>query len=226
MNVIRFAAASAAFLVVGGASAATVPFTETFSADAANWRDAGGGSLATWIAAGGPDNSPYITQGTNVNNANNGVVVAVRASGAFGSSGGAFSGDWITEGVSAFSFAVRHNAPSPLNVAARFASAANFPGAVAISFVPALPNTWTTVSFLIDPSNPEFVSFGGSNFAGVFSSISNIQLSYSVPAGLEGSGTAIQFDADNVSIVPAPGAAALLIGGLGMLSRRRRRAVC
>jgi hypothetical protein len=222
MNAIRFVAATAALVVAAGAQAATVPFTEMFPNDAANWRDAGGGSLATWVASGGPANSPYITQATNVNNANTGVVTAIRGSGAFSSSGGAFVGNWITDGVSTFSFDVRHNAPVPLNVAARFASAANFPGAVAVNFIPILPNTWTTVTFAISAANPQFVSFEGSNFAGVFSSISNIQLAYSVPAGFEGSGLAIQFDADNISIVPAPGAAALLIGGMGVIVRRRR----
>ena len=85
-----------------------------------------------------------------------------------------------------------------------------------------LPNTWTTVTFAISAANPQFVTFEGSNFGAVFSSISNVQLAYSVPAGFEGSGLGIQFDADNISIVPAPGAAAVLLGGLGMIARRRR----
>lgn len=222
MFVTRMTAAAAAIAIGSAASAAIVPFTETFANDSANWRDAGGGSLATWISSGGPADSPYITQATNVNNANTGVVIALRGSGSFDSSGDAFVGNWISEGVTTFSFDVRHSAPVPVNVAARFAGVANFPGAVAVNFIPVLPNTWTTVTFAISAANPQFVTFEGSSFAAVFSSISNVQLAYSVPTGFEGSGLGIQFDADNISIVPAPGAAALLIGGLGMMTRRRR----
>lgn len=224
MRRFAFAIAPAGALAFSAAtSGAVIPFTETFNAGASDWRNAGGGASAAWMATGGPDNSGYITESTNVNNANTGVVVAMRAAGSFNSSGGAFSGNWIAEGVTAFSFDVRHDAPAPLNMAVRFASAANFPGAVAIDDVLVQPNTWTTVTFLIDPSNPQFVSFGGSNFAGVFSSIANIQLSYNVPAGLEGAGTIIRIDADNVRIVPAPGASLALSAGGLVLTRRRRR---
>ncbi len=223
MNAACTVGALAALVVSVGASATTNPFTETFNGDAAGWRDAGGGNIAGWVGAGGPDGSGFITQGTNVNNASFGFVIALRAQGSLGSSGGAFIGNWITEGVASFSFAVRHNAPEPLTIGARFAGAANFPGAVAINFAPVAPNVWTTVTFAISALSPQFVTFEGSNFASVFSSVSNVQLAYSVPASLAGTGTQIQFDADNVGVVPAPGAALVLVSGsLGLLVRRRR----
>ena len=40
---------------------ATVPYTENFTTDAANWRDGAGAASATWVASGGPDGSSYIT---------------------------------------------------------------------------------------------------------------------------------------------------------------------
>lgn len=225
MNASAAIGALAALAVSVGASATTNPFTETFNSDAAGWRDAGGGNLAGWIGSGGPDGSGFITQGTNVNNASFDFVVALRAQGSLGSSGGAFVGNWITDGVTSFSFAVRHNAPEPLTIGARFAGAANFPGAVAINFAPVTPNVWTTVTFAISALSPQFVTFEGSDFASVFSSVSNVQLAYAVPASLAGTGTQIEFDADNVSVVPAPGAGGALVLGsisLGLVGRRRR----
>src|SRR5690606_37041121 len=104
MRRFAFAIAPAGALAFSAAtSGAVIPFTETFNAGASDWRNAGGGASAAWMATGGPDNSGYITESTNVNNANTGVVVAMRAAGSFNSSGGAFSGNWIAEGVTAFS---------------------------------------------------------------------------------------------------------------------------
>lgn len=215
--------AASALAVVSTGSGAVVPFTETFATGNSFWRDAAGAAGAAWVASGGPDGSGYITGQTNVNAAAFGSVIALRGQAGFGSSGGAFSGNWISEGIALFSFDVRHDAPTPVNFGVRFASSANFPGASAVSFVPVLPNTWTTIQIAINAANPQFVSFEGTDFNAVFSSIGNVQLSYAVPEALAGSGTVIQVEADNVSIVPGPGGLMLGAAAMAGLAWRRRR---
>lgn len=210
-------AAFAAFIagLVGSASAAVVPFTETFGADAANWTGPGG--PATYDPAGN------ISAETNVNTASFGVVIGLRGQSANNASGGAFVGNWIADGVTSLSFSVRHNGPSPMSFGARLVSPANFPGAIGLDFAPVAPGVWTTVTIPINPAYPGFVSFEGSDFNTIFSNIGSVQLLYNVPASLVGTGTMIRFEADNVSIVPGAGTIAV-VGPMGLVMMRRRRA--
>ena len=209
-------ATSAAFIaaLAGSASAAIVPFTETFSADAASWTGPAG--PANYDPAGN------IAAETNVNAASFGVVIGLRGQSANNASGGAFIGNWITDGVPSFSFSVRHSAPVPMNFGARLVTPFNFPGAIGIDFVPVAPGVWTTVTIPINPAYPGFVSFEGSDFNTIFSNIGSVQLLYSVPQSLAGTGTIIRFEADNVSLVPGTGTMAVL-GPMGMVVLRRRR---
>jgi len=224
MLVRSTALAGAVSLAASPALALVNPFTETFNADAANWRNAAGSTDAAWVATGGPDSSAFITSATNVNAANTGLVIALRGQDGFDSSGDSLVGNWLAGGVTLFSFDVRHDAPAPVSFGARFAPSSNAPGAIGVQFAPVVPGQWATVTIPIDPSYPGFVSFEFGNFAGIFSSIGNVQISYLVPSGLEGTATIINVDVDNVRIVPAPG----VLAGAGLLGfaavgRRRRR---
>ena len=223
-----------AVLSYGSAAfATTVPFVEDFSSDVSNWRDGAPTAMAVPLAfetTGGPDGSSYATTGFSFeNSAAMGTPAIFRGQDGFDSSQDAFVGNWIADGVGTLTAQVRHNAPQPLTFFARIAKPANFPAGTAIQFAPVLPNTWTQLSFAIAPTNPQFVSFEGSNFGTVFSGIGNIQFGVSVPAGLAGTTPTYTFDLDQVALtaaVPEPTslflAFASLLGLVGFRYRTKR----
>ncbi|HKQ48062.1 MAG TPA: hypothetical protein VJZ71_08345 [Phycisphaerae bacterium] len=222
LNVLTVLAAASIF----GASpvqATLVPFTEEFSATSSNWRETGGVNPLAWNAAGGPDGSSYASGPFNfLSSAPNATPAILRAHDAYNSSGDAFVGDWITEGVDQFSVSVRHNAPTALTFFTRFAGSANFPGVAAVNFVPVAPNTWTSLTFAIMPGNPQFVFEGpGATFNTVFSSVGNVQIGVSVPASLAGTNQSYTFDVDKASITPEPASLLLLAPALLLFKRRR-----
>lgn len=218
------ATALAFAITTGSAAAATVPFTEGFAADNANWKNAASADLS-FVGAGGPDASSYATTTYSFeNNADGDGPVLLRGQDNFDASSDAFVGNWLAEGVTEFSAYVRHNAPVPLNYFTRFASSFNFPGSVAVNFVPVLPNTWTKITFDISATNPQFVSFEGSDFNTVFGGIGNVQLGVNVPAALAGSTATYTFDLDQPTITPEPAMLGLFAaGGLCALRRRANR---
>lgn len=221
-------------------SADVVDFTETFAFDPlafnSNWRgpDAAGNDLLTRVESGGPDGSAFVSFESSFADFPDGsgmgggqpTPVLFRGQQNFDSSGGAFVGDWIEDGVTELSFEFRHNLPVPVTVFSRFASNANFPGALAIDFAPVLPFQWTEVSIAIDPTSPQFISFENSDFESIFSDIANIQIGVSVPEGFGGSPVPFTFDLDNVQVttaaVPEP-ATGLFLGTLTMMTIARRR---
>lgn len=184
------------------ARAATVPFVEDFTADSANWYNADSSAVLDWVASGGPDGGSFAQTTFNFVSTPTGTDTTIlRAQANLGSSGGAFAGDYLTEGVAEFKIYVRHNAPEPLTFFMRFAGPANFPGAGAVNFAPVPPNTWTQISIPIIASNPQFVTFEGSDFNTVFSSIANLQLGLSTPASLGGVDSDITFQVDKAELV-------------------------
>jgi len=212
-----------AFLTVvalgGSVGGATVPFTEAFDRGVSNWRDTAGMDALSWFAAGGPDGGAYVSTSYLVPDPIPPFgAILFRGQDEFDSSSDNFVGDWITDGVSEFSFWIRHDATAPLGVFARFATADNFPGAVGISFVPVLPNLWTEIVIPIFDGSPNIV-LEGFPFQDVFSNIGNVQIGISPTADLIG--RTITVDLDRVSITPAPGAWVLL--GLAAVGGRRRR---
>jgi hypothetical protein len=206
--------------------AATVPFTEDFTATVAKWADNSGLSLLTHIATGGPDGGAYAATSKSLMNLADQSVVLFRAQDEFNSSEHAFEGNWLSEGVGRFSTFVRHNAPVPLNYFTRFSSPAAFPGGVAVKFIPVLPNTWTALTFSISPANPEFVTFEGSSFGAVFSNVGHVQVGVEVPGSLGANPTEFTFGIDKPTIaaaVPEPSgfAAAVFLGIAFFVTQRR-----
>lgn len=219
-------AALVAFLIAAAQSApsamaATVPFTEDFSSDSANWRDAAGVNPLGWVSTGGPDGGAF-ARGT-FSFASSGVQdtpAVFRGQSSFGSSGGAFVGDWLGGGVTEFRALVRHDAPTDLTFFGRFASPFNFPAMVAVFPSVVSPHEWTPISVLLAPSN--FIAEGPSTFNGVFGNVGNVQLG--VLAGpLAGSPGTVTFDLDKVRIVPEPATLSLLVLGSWLALRRRER---
>ncbi len=201
------------------ATGATLPFLEDFALDTAGWRDIDNGPL-TWVSSGGRDGGSYVTTDYLVPDPIPVFGASLfRAQDEFDSSDGNFFGDWIADGVREFSYWIRHNAPTPLQVFVRFASPDNFPGAVGVDFIPVLPNVWTEVIIQINPTSPDLI-LEGSPYESVFSNIGHVQIGIIKPVELIGQ--TITVDLDKASITPAPGAFGLLVLG-GLCVRRRRR---
>ncbi len=233
------AALFVAAMAISASRADVVNFTETYANGDANWRGPApnGSDALVVVGSGGPDGSSFVSTDLDFEFFPDGSGMGggqpnptlFRAQDEFGSSGGAFEGNWITSQVETFSFSFRHDLPVPVNVFARFSSPNNFPGAAAIEFIPLLPGRWTVISFDIDPANPQIIYEGpASTFQSVFSNIGHVQLGISVPVGFGGTTTNFNFDIDNVrvtTVVPEPGFG--LIAGWAMLaaavSRRNRR---
>lgn len=220
---IGVAALVALALPVAPASAATVPFTEGFSTGDSGWRGNPNtpGSL-DWSAGG------YVSEVFNFLGSTSGGQGPVLFRGPASASGGNFAGNWLTDGVKEIHFSVRHDASVPITFFARFASPMGFPGAVAVNFAPvASSSEWTDLVFNIDPANPQFISFEGSDFNTVFASIGTVQLGISIPAALAGQDVSVKFEVNAVSTVPEPaGPAALTMVATAIVTtfRARRRA--
>ena len=198
-------------LSLGGLVLATITahgvtdYTETFTADAANWRITDSVTPMTWIADDGPagvgDAFIRNTNVTFIGLADGASRLAVRGHSSFNASGGAFIGNWLTSGVFAFSFDVRHHLGVPAKMGARIAAPANSPGA-SIEATALLPSgQWATLVVPIDPANPGFVSFGAGSFASVFSSVGNLQINLYAPPGFGGAAGPFHLDIDNVTII-------------------------
>ena len=230
------ATCTALFLAVA-AEAATVPFTENFASDS-GWLDATGSPGLDFVASGGQDFGGFVSTTINFEPFALGDQGPVLFRGPGSASGGAFAGDWITEGIGELTAWVRHGSTVPLNFFARLARPFNFPGAIGVQFAPVIgipgPAGWTQLSFAIDPSNPQFVSFEGQSFEAVFSNVGIVQLGVSVPEGLAGIDYDVLVELDTVGIaaatpeyeVPEADALFLLVLGLGLmaLAHPRRRA--
>jgi hypothetical protein len=203
--------------------ATDVPFAEAFAADAAGWTDSANTAFLTHVASGGPDGGAYASTQfafASGGGAGGSSAVLFRGQDEFNASGGAFVGDWDGDGVTRLSTQIRHDAPLPLSFFARMSGPLNFPGSVAVAFVPVPPNQWTTVEFDVSPSSSQLVSFEGSDYATVFSNIGHVQFGASIPAALANDAKLYTFGLDNVAInIPEPGTLALLalasaIGGI------------
>lgn len=200
-------------LSAGIASASLVsPFTETFDNGNASWLD-GPQNPAIWNPGG------YLQTTADVSSAGSFGLLLFRAQANQNSSGGAFVGDYVASNINRISFDIRHDADINLSFIARFATANNSPAFVIFSEVEVAANTWTTVSFDISPDNP-LLTFAGGSYATVAPQIGNVQVLVDRVDGLT-TPLVTNFDLDNVSIVPAPSAMALL--GLGGLAAARRR---
>lgn len=217
------------------ALAITVSTEENFNTDAANWRQNSSATTANWVSSGGPNGASdsYVTSSLNLAKSTSATVV-FRANDAFNASGDAFVGNWVTAGADTFSFWFKHDAPANLTVGARWSPIANFPGlSILTSLNSIAPNTWTPITFALDPNNPNWINAEGAGptipeaFYNTFSSVANLQILVQRDAALIPENTTVTFSLDHVSVVPEPSSLFLAAaGGLGMLliARRRRAA--
>jgi len=222
---------------------AVTSFVEDFDTDSSNWRDTTGTLSVNWSESGGaPGASPgHASVPFSFTQAGNFGAVILRGQAPFGSSGGAFTGDWLADGVQSFSAMVRHDAPVPLTFNLRFATPFNFPGASAVRFQPVFPGQWTEISVDIataaataafQPPGPpigagpgvSFVTTEGQPFSSIFSNVGNIQVGVSVPDGFENNPAFFNFDLDQVTLtVPEPASSSLVLLSSFLLLGIRRR---
>lgn len=197
--------AAMALCTAGTSAWALGDFTETFSADHANWRYPNGAANLEWSANGGPTGigDGYVSAtGVSFNGKSDGqFFVVIRGNEAYGSSGGAFAGNWRTSGVYQFSIDVRHDVAVPTRIGVRLAKG-NHP-AVAISpadLVP--PGVWTRINIPVSPSAAGYLdyNFEGSNFSNVFSLINSIQPMFYTPAGYGSDTNTYTLDIDNPTL--------------------------
>lgn len=225
----RSCALAAGLFAAASAHALTVPFVEDFATGPNDWvLDAGG--TPAWSAGGGPAGAGFITTDFNFSTAGGfgSTSIIFRGQENFGddgASGGAFIGDWLAAGVTAFSYSVRHNAPQPIDFNVRFTTSANTPGIISNNIeVPA--GEWTDIVIPIETSS--FQSFSGpqSNFGVAFSDLSRMQISINRPDALDGDNTLYSFDLSSPQIIPEPAAAlplGLLAALFAFIGLRRRR---
>jgi len=220
----------------------TVPFTETFATDAADWAISPDGTQsATWNATGGPGNEPFISRAGSGPDTGFGQFVSgpilFRGQEGFDSSGDRFVGDWISGGVGTFSVDVFHNHTSALLFQVRLANPANSPGASSVD-VSVSPGAWTTLNVPIIDSAAVFQTYGqlgnppnATAFSQIFSSIGNIQVGLAPgQVGSTGLAASVTLGMANPSIsaVPEPGAlamiaAAAVAAGVAYVRRGRGR---
>jgi len=188
--------------------ALTVPFTEDFPVDGANWREVANAPV-NYISSGGMggENDGYISVDRTFTANPDFSQTIFRGHDGFDSSGDAFVGNWLSGDVTRFSFWVRHNAATDLTFGTRFATSANTPGANGIGSPDVIPsNVWSLVQLPISPANiiPEGPP---SLFDTVFGAVGNLQITARPGTNLN---TPITFDLDRVSIVPEPSTWGLL----------------
>lgn len=226
-----FRPVSAGLLILAGTATASFgvinPFTETFSGPGANWAVAASGpgsAPLTYLPSGGPDGSGYGSGSFGFSSFSVGTTpILFRSQDSFNSSGDAFVGNWLSSGVTNFSFSVRHNAPFALDFFARFVAGAAFTGVIYQEPVQVPANTWVTINVPISSSTPFIYEGPPSLFGSTFSNVDRVQLGIIANANIAGQAGPYVFDVDNVSITPAPGAGALLLGAAGIVGTRRRR---
>ncbi len=205
------------------ASAAVVGFHESFTSGSANWRGASSATTLSWSSSGGPGDASYVTSIHNLSTTQAGGYpqTVIRASASAGSSALAYAGNWAAEGVTGVSFWFRHNLAESLMMTLRVASPQNYPAASAYDGVSIAANTWTLVEFDLRATGGEWASFEGTSYGVALSNVGNMQIGFQVPASLAGQNINGSFDMTGFSVVPAPGAIAL-VALSGLVSRRRR----
>ncbi|MEK6675492.1 MAG: PEP-CTERM sorting domain-containing protein [Planctomycetota bacterium] len=204
--------------------AVTVPFTEDFASDAANWRDGVGTSLLEWHADDGPDRGSFVSGRQSFGSLSAGAfAILYRAQEDFGSSGGAFQGSWVADDVTEIRYLVRQHTGVPLTFFTRFRGPGPgfVPAAAVLEPVSVASDTWTEISVPLPSAGMIFE--GPFSFDQVFGNIGRLQVGVVVPPGLAGNTESFAFDLDKVAIVPEPATWALLtIGAVAGLRRRLR----
>lgn len=206
----------------------TVPFTEDFALGTANWKNNANADL-TFVASGGPDGSSFVTTTFAFSTAFIDQIALFRGQSGFNSSGGAFNGDWLQEGVHRLTAYVRHDAIEPLDFFVRLALGVGSPAVSFVNSQQVAPGAWTKLDFDVSFSNPLHQNEGSPDEAfynNVLSQVGRVQIGVIRPLSLATSTTPINYGLDQVRIVPEPSSAVLglcfLVCGLAFRKSRER----
>jgi hypothetical protein len=221
-------------MICPSAHAITHGFTESFSANDANWRGLANAQSVMFHATGGVDDSGYISHLESADPpAGNfsgaipptqaaGGAIIFRANANVDASGDAFTGNWIDAGITRVQAFVRHDfTEKPINYYLRLAPAAG--GAeIFLGDTEVVNGQWSLVNFAISPDN--WFSGGAANFGQALVNIANFQIGALIETPFTNTTTPVFFEIDEISVVPEPASAAFTIGAvLAGLSVRRRR---
>jgi hypothetical protein len=212
-------------------SFAALPFVEDFDGSAENWRISGAAD-ANWVATGGPDGGPYVSNAfTNFDppppsfpGASASLIIfrAQEEYGGVGSSNSKYTGNWLAAGIQEVTAWVRHDAGVPLAYNFRFSDPANTPGA-SYGTTPVPSGVWTKLTVDVTPTSTQWLTYGGGSHATIFDNIGHIQVSAVEPAAWTAAD--VNFDLDRVSVaVPEPASlalAGLATAGVALIARRR-----
>ena len=135
MFVRTIAACAAAWVAAESAQSAINGFNERFVAGSAGWRNANGAAELAWTAGGGPGGLAYASSTFNLSATTAGGFppTVIRAHASYGSSGGAYVGNWIADGADRVTFLFRHDLSEAVTVTGRFATPTNAPGASVVA---------------------------------------------------------------------------------------------
>ena len=215
-------------IVACHAQSLTVPFTEAFATDAANWAIDAAGTAASWNGNGGPANGTFISRAGTGPDTGFGQFVSgpilFRGQDSFNSSGDRFVGDWLTGGVGSFSLDVFHDHSAAVLFQVRLANPNNSPGASSVN-VSVSPGAWTTLTVPLVDSAAVFQTYGqlgnppdANAFGQIFSSIGNIQVGLAPgQVGGTGLGSSVTLGMANPSITAVPEPATwVMLGAAGV----------
>jgi hypothetical protein len=146
MNRLQMASSAAAVILWAAISHAALPFAEDFDSGANNWKYNNTTDLTVVAAGGAVDDAGFVSRTVTFSTVTSSVLF--RAQAPYGSSSGAYIGDWAAQGVGQVSAYVRHSAPDPLTFVTRLAGGDfNYPGATYDTLTTVAPGVWTPIVF-------------------------------------------------------------------------------
>jgi hypothetical protein len=207
--------------------AVTLGYTESFTTSNAGWS----GLLVTQpldhSPTGGVDNGGHVEIQPSTDPAasalggNGPVIFRAPAS----ASGGAFTGNWLTSGISTVQAYFRHSLDlAPINIYIRMAGA---PGTAGVFFADSQveqSDGWTLVNFDVTEDNFTVAGGPGTTYTGVLGNVTQFQFGAQLLTAVDPASTQIHFELDQVSLVPEPSSLLLFTGvASGLMPWRRRR---
>ncbi len=213
-GLVTILALAAAFGTVGQARGVVIGTTDDFQSGTVN--DWYGGTITANVANGlGGAADRYLTVQTNGNTAGSGSHLAIH------NSETRWNGDYTADGVTGISVDMRNLGSTTLNMRlVVFGLGTRFTSTTGVSL--AAGSGWQRITFPISQASLTRV-LGSGTYTETIGSVNQIMFRHDDGSPSSG-GSFINgvVGIDNITAIPAPGAAALLLGGAVIGTRRRR----